>query len=170
MTLYILAADRWTMLPDADRGHMLEDRFGLPQEVLTGRTHRCSLPFGPTSFRREVIPIGGAEAERRDPTHAKRFPPGRRASRYEEVSGCRRCRGGGDLTSFQQCQNRPDGSAGRYGRAASRKQRGYRGRCFRCGYSLPVPFRRTAKGRDWEQDIIIFTNMPMIRPAISRTR
>jgi hypothetical protein len=35
MTLYILAAYRWTMLPDADRGHMLEDRFGLPQEVLT---------------------------------------------------------------------------------------------------------------------------------------
>ena len=61
MTLCILAAYRWTMLPDADRGHMLEDRFGLPQEVLTGRTHRCSLPFGPTSFRREVIPIGGVQ-------------------------------------------------------------------------------------------------------------
>ena len=27
MTLYILAAYRWTMLPDADRGHMLEDSF-----------------------------------------------------------------------------------------------------------------------------------------------
>ena len=61
MTLCILAAYRWTMLPDADRGHMLEDRFGFPQEVLTGRTHRCSLPFGPTSFRREVIPIGGVQ-------------------------------------------------------------------------------------------------------------
>ena len=65
-------------------------------------------------------------------------------------------------------------SAGRLGRTIWKgcftEATRHPGRCFRCGYSLPVPFRRTAKGRDWEQDIIIFTNMPMIRPAISRKR
>jgi hypothetical protein len=171
MTLCILAKCRWIMLPNAGRGHMLEDRFGIPQEVLARTDTMMFLatwsdPIAERPFPSLAMPeSSGVTNLMRIDFRRRDVPAGTRGFQDAAV-----VEGGGNLTSCHQFQNQSDGSAGRYGRVASGRRRRHQGRYFRSGYSLSVPFRRTAQGRDWEQDIIIFTNMPMIRPAISRKR
>ena len=126
MTLCILAKYRWIMLPNAGRGHMLEDRFGIPQEVLTRTDTMMFLAIWSDPIAERPFP-SLAMPESSGVTNLMRIDStGRRGlSRYEEVSGCRRCRGRRQPDKLRPTMPKPVGRLGRtIWKGASGKRRG----------------------------------------------